>query len=274
MSQRRWFALGALTALTLSVGVSVARASLPADADALVYSGVLEQDGVLVNSEELAVRVEVYNVATAGAAGEALLCAGEDQAASVVSGRFRIALPDCPAPLRGAADAFVEVKVNGTTVGPRARVGAVPFALQAGEADTADVAASVADDGVTSAAILDGEVDQADAPFAPRLYVDDDGSGSVNAFVDNPRIFTRDVSETVNVATPQTTRTIDISAAAFTRAPVTVCNFVDTLPQLQAGFTAVCRAQSQNAVTVVLTRTDGGNIGNVSLRYTVVAIGN
>src|SRR5205085_316142 len=68
------------------------------------------------------------------------LCAAADQpTATVAHGRFSLPLDaTCAAAIRASANAnvFVEVKVADQPVGARTQIGAVPFAVEAGRADT------------------------------------------------------------------------------------------------------------------------------------------
>src|SRR5687767_7184971 len=90
------------------VGFEVARAAIPADTDALVYTGVLEEDGVLVDGQR-AIAIELYDAAS----GDNLLCRTAPGNVDVNSGRFRVSLAaDCAADVRASdGDVFAEVRV-------------------------------------------------------------------------------------------------------------------------------------------------------------------
>jgi hypothetical protein len=146
---------------TFAVGFRVARAAVPPDDSALVYSGVLEDNGALVEGQR-AISVELFDDDVAGA----VLCESGTQQVSLVRGRFQIAMPAaCAAALRAPGDAFVEVVLDGDSLG-RAPIAAVPFALAAGEAAAAtpgsalEAAVDVATEaGVPSGAVLAFDLD-------------------------------------------------------------------------------------------------------------------
>jgi hypothetical protein len=123
--------------------VAGVRAAIPSDANALTYSGVLEENGTLVDGTR-AVSVSIFDDPTTGQGN--LLCGPvNDPSTPVAAGRFAIPLPAaCAAALRANATAFVEVDVAGVPVGNRTAIGAVPFSIEAGHAALADVATDVA----------------------------------------------------------------------------------------------------------------------------------
>ena len=132
----------------LAAGLGV-RAALPDDAHALVYTGVLEEGGAAVSGART-IRVSVFNVADDGAS----LCDSGALSLTLVAGRFQVPLPaSCAAAVRASADVFVDVEVGGTSLG-RARVGAVPFALQAGEAADATPASALSSALVPKGAVI------------------------------------------------------------------------------------------------------------------------
>src|SRR5438874_12422691 len=144
------------------VGFGVARAAIPADANALVYTGVPEKNGALVD-DTLPIDVSVFDDATPGN----LLCGPVSQPSATVShGRFSAPLPSsCVNAIRGHATAFVEVKVGGVAVGARTPIGAVPFAIEAGHADSA----TLADDAATlpAGAVMAFDLDACPPGWSP-----------------------------------------------------------------------------------------------------------
>lgn len=160
MNRRRaWLAIGVVFVGALAFGVGfVAHASLPPDDAALVYSGVLEDDGALVDGQR-SLNVALFDDDVAGTS----LCETGAQSVAFVRGRFKVGMPvACAVALRAPGDAFVEVTLDGESLG-RAKISAVPFALAAGEASAA-----------TPGSVLEASVDVATASGVP--------SGAVMAF--------------------------------------------------------------------------------------------
>lgn len=128
--------LVAVGLVTVGYLAGVAHAAVPADADALNYRGYLVENGTPVNGAR-PVAVEIYNEDAVGT-GTALCRADPPGDTTVSAGWFTIPLgAECAADLRGPGPFFVDVQVSGATVGQRQRLGAVPFALEAGTAATA-----------------------------------------------------------------------------------------------------------------------------------------
>ena len=120
---------------------------MPADDAALVYAGVLEEGGLPVNDLARPINVIVKR-------GGTQLCATGNADRAVVGGRFRVALPAaCAEAIRDNQDAVVVVEVDGSPLGDPAPIVAVPFALQAGEADSALIAGAVAGGSIDAAAL-------------------------------------------------------------------------------------------------------------------------
>ena len=136
MTKTKWSTAARLACVgvgLVGLSIGVARASVPPDDEALVYAGVLEQQNGTPLSGAQSIRVEIYD----GIAATSPLCWGEDQRTPVTSGRFRMRLPSCTPSIRSAADTYVEVKVNGITVGERTRIRAVPYAVEATRSSSA-----------------------------------------------------------------------------------------------------------------------------------------
>jgi hypothetical protein len=105
--------------------------------DTLAYHGVLEsEDGAAITGEhELA--IELWSAIEAGERA----CASEAQRMNTLAGRFSIALPEeCSAAVRANPDLWVAVIVDGTAL-PRAKIGAVPYSVEADNATRAGLAA-------------------------------------------------------------------------------------------------------------------------------------
>ncbi len=122
------------TATTLIVQ-QVRAAGIPAK-NSLTYTGYLENpDGTpVVTSKNIA--LAVYDAATAGTK----VCEVLSAPMTPVLGRFQIALPDdCTAKVGASPDLWLEVAVDGAALG-RTKLGAVPYAVEAGHAVAADSA--------------------------------------------------------------------------------------------------------------------------------------
>lgn len=119
-------ALGALiTGLSFAEGIS--------ESEPLDYSGRLEApDGTPLSGSHY-IEVKLWN---AGEEGEAL-CSTGSEPVELELGRFTLSLPDsCTTAVGTAADTWVEVLVNGSSLG-RTKTGAVPYAVEANHAKTA-----------------------------------------------------------------------------------------------------------------------------------------
>jgi hypothetical protein len=121
--------------------VHAARAGIPAT-KALVYAGTLMDGSGKPLTDQHSVEVGVYSAASGGSA----VCPVVLNAALTpdATGGFKVQLDDaCAAQVEKNADLWVEVKVDGTPL-TRSKLGAVPYAIEAKHADTADKAADSA----------------------------------------------------------------------------------------------------------------------------------
>ena len=129
--------------LALSAGtffaVSALAAGIPEIAP-LTYTGYLETPDGTPLTKEAKVSLEVWNAATDGKS----VCASKTATVTPVNGRFQVALPnECTKEVAANPDLWLAVTVDGTSLG-RTKLGAVPFAVEAGHAlsaSTADEAA-------------------------------------------------------------------------------------------------------------------------------------
>lgn len=119
--------------------LSVRAAGAPADRP-LVYSGVLEEDGKPVSGARM-IAVKLHDAASGGAPR----CAVGPDPTAVQAGRFSIGLDEeCASAVHEVADLWVEIDVEGNTLLPRAKIAAVPYALEASRA--ADAAGALRDE--------------------------------------------------------------------------------------------------------------------------------
>ena len=104
---------------------------------ALTYTGYLEdpKGAALTGTHSISVRFWADETV------KDALCTGELGDTELVSGRFQVPLPDsCADAVKANPDLFADVLVDGASLG-RTKLGAVPFAIEAGHAVSADDAA-------------------------------------------------------------------------------------------------------------------------------------
>jgi hypothetical protein len=129
----------AAAAVLAAYFIGRARAGIPT-VTPLYYSGYLE-DGNGAVSDSKSITVNLFDAASQGNA----ICQSSPSGATasktqVTAGRFRIALdPSCTPALQGKSDVWIEVNVEGQAL-PRSKIGAVPYALTAGNIDWSGVA--------------------------------------------------------------------------------------------------------------------------------------
>jgi hypothetical protein len=111
-----------------------ARASGIPTMQPLTYSGVLTDTTGTPLTGSKNIQVQIWDAATAGN----IVCATPSAAQTLIAGNFSVVLPDaCLTGVHNTANLWTEVLVDGGSVG-RAKIGAVPYAV---EADTASNAA-------------------------------------------------------------------------------------------------------------------------------------
>jgi hypothetical protein len=137
---RRFGAFAGVGLLAAAAGLLALRAraaGVPA-ANALAYTGYLETpDGAPV-THSIEVSVAIWSAVSGGTK----LCQSDAANATPVAGRFQLTLPQaCTQAVRMQPDLWLETTVDGTKLG-RTKLGAVPFALEANHATTADSASS------------------------------------------------------------------------------------------------------------------------------------
>jgi hypothetical protein len=129
----RFILVGAVAGAASSVAIwglhAVFAEGIPTS-NPLYYSGTLTENGQLVNApRQLAINVWSNPAAQTG---EVALCSTNVASTPVISGRFRVALDaSCTAAIHAHPDTYVEVVVGGSTSLGRAKVGAVPYAVEA-----------------------------------------------------------------------------------------------------------------------------------------------
>lgn len=134
---------GGLTcAATALVGyrIGIARADMPPDTKALAYSGMLEDGNGVVTSASLLMQVKLFPEDSGGSSPA--VCATDPALGyKVTLGRFSIPLPDaCVEAVKTHGELYAEMTVAGDPPMPRTILRAVPYAVQAGAAHSANQA--------------------------------------------------------------------------------------------------------------------------------------
>jgi hypothetical protein len=142
MSSQRGWTVRALVVCLLVVCVLLVAAfqvgkvwagGVPATS-ALTYSGTLQDSSGAALTGQHNVEVKLW----AALSGGTPLCDSGAQTLMLTAGRFNIALPDtCTAAIDANRDTWSEVYVEGASLG-RAKLGAVPYAIEAAHATSAD----------------------------------------------------------------------------------------------------------------------------------------
>jgi hypothetical protein len=118
---KRWLAvsvLSALVALTTLAGVHAQGVTQP-----FTYQGYLRQGGAPLNNPSQAMRFRIYDALTGGTA----LWDSGALTVNVSNGLFTVQL-NPPVSIWTGADRFLEIQVGATTLTPRVRLGATPYA--------------------------------------------------------------------------------------------------------------------------------------------------
>jgi hypothetical protein len=118
---KRWLAvsvLSALVALTILAGVHAQGVTQP-----FTYQGFLRQGGAPLNNPSQAMRFRIYDALTGGTA----LWDSGALTVNVSNGLFTVQL-NPPVSVWTGADRFLEIQVGTTTLTPRVRLGATPYA--------------------------------------------------------------------------------------------------------------------------------------------------
>lgn len=125
---------------------------------ALQYSGlVTDANGIPITGTH-SIQVNFWTAATGGSSG----CQIVDDTATRDNGRFSIVLPDtCTQMVQSTPDIWAQVLLDGVSFG-RTAVGAVPFAVEASHAVTADTASG-------ASGTLQTTLDGLTAPFSKVL---------------------------------------------------------------------------------------------------------
>jgi len=118
---------GVVATLAYLLGFAHA-AGIPTMAPVMTYAGTLTDAGGAPLTGSRNIQVMIWSQATGGTTPA---CQTASAAQTLVAGTFQVALPDtCTAAARAAGDLWVEVLVDGGSLG-RTKLGAVPFSVEA-----------------------------------------------------------------------------------------------------------------------------------------------
>jgi hypothetical protein len=118
-------ALGVLGHRVFAVGIPAA--------NTLTYTGVLEDANGVALAGSRNIQLQLWDAASGGT----IQCATSSTPVTLVGGRFQIPLADaCATAVKGHPDLWVEALVDGASLG-RTKLGAVPYALEAQQAQEA-----------------------------------------------------------------------------------------------------------------------------------------
>jgi hypothetical protein len=134
----KWFLPGlVLTCGTMAgYAMGMTRAEGIPGTGALTYSGILEDDSGTPLTGNKNIQIALLDDVSGGNK----LCETSSQSIALVRGRFEVVLPDeCVDQVKTKADTWIEVTVDGSPL-QRAKIGAVPYAVEARHAMSADSA--------------------------------------------------------------------------------------------------------------------------------------
>jgi len=159
---------GAAVGAVGAVGMQALAAGVP-DVNALTYTGYLETPAGVPVTTLVNLNVSVYDAEVAGNK----VCEKAVMDLAPVAGRFQVELPDnCVAAVKANPNLWVEILVGGAALG-RTKLGAVPYALEAGHATSADSATN-ATNATTATGALHTRITALEAcpgdPQAPAAY--------------------------------------------------------------------------------------------------------
>jgi hypothetical protein len=139
MSGKQRLVVGCVSALAAGASlvyvIGRARAAgVPSTPPVMTYSGTLTDASGTPLTGTKNVQVQLWAQASGGSTP---VCLTPSTAQALVGGSFQIPLPDtCTAAVHANAELWAEVSVDGSPL-PRTKIGAVPYALEAGTATTA-----------------------------------------------------------------------------------------------------------------------------------------
>jgi hypothetical protein len=149
-----WAGIGAIGVATAAfVAGRAAADGIPAGADAMIYSGVLEnaQGEAFTGAHEIA--IELWSHATSTTSTERR-CEVPPATLQVEKGRFAINLgTGCTDAVKAYPNLWAQIRVDGNAL-PRTKLGVVPYAVEAGHAVSANTATTAANASAAAGALL------------------------------------------------------------------------------------------------------------------------
>lgn len=133
--QTKWLLLGWVLTCSATAGyaIGISRADGIPGSGALTYSGLLEDESGTPLTGNKDIQVLLWDAVSGGNK----LCETSSQAMALDKGRFEVVLPDdCVDQIKTESDTWVEVVVDGEAL-QRAKISAVPYAVEAGHAMSA-----------------------------------------------------------------------------------------------------------------------------------------
>jgi len=132
---------GVVVAVAIGYMIGRARAAGIPAAAAMTYYGTLTDTAGVPIAGSKNIQIQMWNVATGGTTP---VCVVPSAAITLTAGNFQVPLPDtCTAAVHAGADLWIEALVDGASIS-RTKLGAVPYAVEAGHATSADSATSAA----------------------------------------------------------------------------------------------------------------------------------
>ena len=154
---RRAFFVGLSSVLVpaaIFMAVKARAAGVPAT-NAMVYSGYLETAAGKPMTDPVDVELQVWDDLTSGKK----VCALPSQKVTPNNGHFDVTLPDdCTAAVSASPDLWLEPIIGGTSLG-RSKLGAVPYAVEAGHAAHAGIAEAAGGDLAAQLTAMQGQLD-------------------------------------------------------------------------------------------------------------------
>jgi hypothetical protein len=255
MINGKYLAGGFLIAIGLSLGFGIGTlraAGVPQDKP-LLYSGTLTEDGELVTGEERNVRISLWTDETSTQTSDRS-CETVANNTPIEGGRFRVALDsECVDAVHDEPEQWVEVEVGGTIIGSRAKLGAVPYALEAEHATNTPI--------VTDWAPAVGVTINAGANASSDLEVDNQTSEGVYRRVGDSIELVVLTNFSATPTTPNATVRWPFPAGiVFDEAKANRFQMVGTV----SFEGVVCKAHISSSMVDILTLCPGGDNANLT----------
>lgn len=213
--------------VVVGVGIGIASAAFLAGrafaggiptSQPLVYSGVLQNaDGTPFTASGHSIEVKLWDSGAPG--GGSQLCDTQSRPLILdASGRFSVPLVDgandCVKAIGAHPDTYVEIILDGAVIGQRSKLGAVPYAVEANHAVSADAAVTA----LSSTGALDSRIASLESRTA-ALEAASPGKSGFRAHLDGAVSFQADAVNTVKFNVEDFDFGNEYEAASGTFAP-------------------------------------------------------